>query len=160
MDQTSAGFLVTEAYGPGTTADFTNNTIIDNTTGIAVGYDESDASTVTAHNNLITGNTSYGISSTNPSVDATCNWWGTAVASEIDALIDGDVTWTPYLQTADGPCGGIQPVHNVTQSIYYTTIQGAIDDATAGDVIEVAAGNYVEEITIDKALTLRGLPGM
>ena len=42
----------------------------------------------------------------------------------------------------------------------YSTIQGAIDDASSGDVIQVAAGTYVEQLIIDRAdldvLTIRG----
>lgn len=48
------------------------------------------------------------------------------------------------------------PVYNSTALTYHPTIQAAIDDATAGDVIEVCAGTYVETIGIDKAITLKG----
>jgi hypothetical protein len=48
----------------------------------------------------------------------------------------------------DGVCGGNSPC--------YTTIQAAINASSAGDTINVAAATYVEEITIDKALTLLG----
>jgi len=38
----------------------------------------------------------------------------------------------------------------------YTTIQGAINAASAGDTILVCAGSYSENITIDKSVTLDG----
>jgi hypothetical protein len=38
----------------------------------------------------------------------------------------------------------------------YTTIQAAVDNATAGDVIDVAAGTYAEEVTVNKSLTIQG----
>ena len=38
-----------------------------------------------------------------------------------------------------------------------TTIQGAIDMASAGDTIDVDAGTYNETVTIDKALTVLGV---
>jgi hypothetical protein len=38
------------------------------------------------------------------------------------------------------------PVTNVTQNLYYHTIQGAVDDAAAGDEINMASGNYNENV--------------
>ncbi|MBK7965085.1 MAG: right-handed parallel beta-helix repeat-containing protein [Bacteroidetes bacterium] len=48
------------------------------------------------------------------------------------------------------------PVHNITQNLYYLTINSAIAAATAGDVIEAADGSYNERVVIDKSLTLQG----
>jgi hypothetical protein len=71
----SGGILVTTFYGGGTYSRIMDNTITNNSTGIIVGYDASDASTVSAVNNRIYGN-DFGLSSTNPVVDADTNYWG------------------------------------------------------------------------------------
>lgn len=74
---TSAGILVTTYFGAGTTATVSNCDIHDNTTGIAVGFDASDVSDVTANSNKIYDNEN-GVSSTAPIVDAADNYWGDA----------------------------------------------------------------------------------
>jgi hypothetical protein len=104
---TSAGILVTTYYGAGTQATITGNTLTDNSGGIAVGYDESDTSTVVAQCNSIAGNTDYGIDSTAPLVDAINNWWGDASGPSGEGSGSGDAVSTnvdhdPWLTTAPG----------------------------------------------------------
>jgi Ca2+-binding RTX toxin-like protein len=72
---TSAGFLVTTFWGAGTDATFAGNTIVNNTAGIHVGFDEFDASTATASGNRLVGNDD-GVVTTSANVDAQDNWWG------------------------------------------------------------------------------------
>ncbi|MCB0035324.1 MAG: right-handed parallel beta-helix repeat-containing protein, partial [Anaerolineales bacterium] len=47
-------------------------------------------------------------------------------------------------------------VHNITQGTDHVTIQGGVDNAVAGDVIEIDPGTFEENVVIDKSLTLRG----
>lgn len=51
---------------------------------------------------------------------------------------------------------GYTPVQNTTQNTYYTTIQGAIDASSNGDVIVVCAGTYTEAIIVNKGVTIQG----
>jgi hypothetical protein len=50
----------------------------------------------------------------------------------------------------------IKPVHNFTQDLFYTVIQTAIDAANIGDTIELAVGQFDQNINIDKRLTISG----
>ena len=61
-------------------------------------------------------------------------------------LVEGDITVTADVEvlTADGP------VRNARSGDRYTSIQSAVDEAEAGDTIEVLTGEtFVEDVTID-----------
>ncbi len=77
---TSAGILVTTFFGPGTTANLTDNVFTDNSTGVFVGFDENDTSTV----DLVSGNVATG----GTGVEVR----GNAVVTNGDAF-DGDFNW-------------------------------------------------------------------
>ncbi len=84
------------------------------------------------------------------------NWWGSSTGPEAGKM-SINVDYAPWC--TDAACTNLAslPVYNVTQNLYYATIQAAIDAATAGDTVNVAAGTYAETITITKALTLNGV---
>ncbi len=111
---TSAGILVTTYFGTGTTANIHDNYLHDNTMGIAVGYDASDTSTVTANYNDIYNNASYGIQSTAPQVDAKNNWWGDASGpyhatlnpSGTGNAVSDNVDFNPWLYDEKDNVGG------------------------------------------------------
>lgn len=87
--------------------------------------------------------------------------WGTDVVPlafpgfDVDIVDNGGGNYTVTMTPATGnnPPG---PVVNADSGESYGAIQAAINDASAGDTINVAAGTYVEAITINKPLTLRG----
>jgi len=103
----SAAVLVSTYFGAGTTATLTGNTLTDNSIGIAVGVDASDTSVVVAHSNTISAN-AFGIASTQPVVDATYNWWGSASGPYHATLnpsgtgnhVSDFVNFTPWLTVA------------------------------------------------------------
>ena len=146
-------YSTTSLFGWGSsacTATFTNNSI-DNCTneGFDIEAESGYISTITAHGNHITGNpvnASAYISGTGTlNVDMTCNWWGTAIESEVSAKISGDITYIPYSVSDGGACAGGLPVLVVRSGVIvsgHSTIQPAIDVAIPGDEIHIYPGVY------------------
>lgn len=76
--------------------------------------------------------------------------------------------WTGYQGSVDNLTIGINgddttydfepilTVHNITQNTHHTSIQNGVNKATAGDVLEIDPGTYVENVVVDKSVTLRG----
>ena len=164
----SAGILVTDYWGTGTSATITNSTLTNNTEGITVGYALGDMSTVVANNNQIYGNTGNGISSTGVSVDATSNWWGYASGpyhtvnnscGQGNAVTD-NIVFAPWFTSSSmappATATGTLAIHNTTKDTYYCKIQDAINDASSGNTIVVAPGTYMEQLTINKSIHLTG----
>lgn len=155
----SAGILVTTFYGSGTSATITGNTLIDNSDAIAVGYDGSDTSSVSAYNNCISGST-YGVYSTAPDVDAANNWWDSAMgpynalnnpSGTGDAVTD-NVTFTPWLDACGGsPVGG--HFRNTTTLEEFVFLQQAVDDPDTlygHTIVPITAGPFAGTTTVAK----------
>jgi nitrous oxidase accessory protein NosD len=74
--------------------------------------------------------------------------------SNIITATDGDLTGESNSFTVNP-----YSVYNITTGQGYLTIQGAIDDASPGDTIEVAPGEYEGYLDIYKSLTLQSVEG-
>jgi hypothetical protein len=163
---TSAGILVTTFYGGGTTATIENNFITGNTGAVADGYDATDTSAVTVHDNDLSGNVTYAVGSTAPKVDASGNWWGSADPATVKLAADnGDVEdYTPWLAvgTDTNPAAGFQGDFAtlwVDDDSAQTGSIGRIQEGinmVSGSTVNVAAGMYRERLTITKPLILTG----
>jgi hypothetical protein len=105
---TSAGILVTDFYGTVTEADITDCLLTANSEGIAVGYADTDMSITLVRGCNISGNTTAGITSTGPVVDALGNWWGdptgpfnaTNNPGGLGNAVDDEVLFDPWLTGA------------------------------------------------------------
>ena len=161
-----------------------NNCFVTNPATVTGGYNvhamatdmgTSPNATITANENSFNpnGNTTSNLANNlGGTLNATCNWWGSAIAANVTPYINGVVVYEPFLTTGTDnsiPTAGFQPVPNscngctggVTNTntmITYCTIQTAIDDPQTlnGHVITVAAGTYVEDIVVSKSLDIRG----
>ncbi|WP_341226027.1 3-coathanger stack domain-containing protein [uncultured Arcticibacterium sp.] len=155
-----------------------NNEITGGYNGIAIkdGQNISGKNITISENsitNLTAGNAIYhgGIGALN----ATCNWFGSTEAATVNIQVTGDVNFLPFgtngtdddvntlgFQPVSGSCDGYGPVivyegstTNVRSS--HMTIQGAIDAATANDVVEIGVASHTEgQIIVNKSLTIQG----
>ncbi len=164
LDSGFRGVRFSTAYGTGLNQNIQilNNTITNmGDAGILVPVGTvSDQVTVTG--NQLVGNV-IGVSNdnTSPLVNAVHNWWGDAsgpgvVASGTGDKVSANVTYSPWCTNAACTTFYTLPVHDVTQDTYFSTIQAAVDAAANGDVIDVAAGTYVENVVVDKSVTIAG----
>ncbi len=174
LDYTGTTSAVTVNLGTSSATGFTSAANIENVTGGSAG----DSLTGTSGANALSGgsgndtlvggggnDTLAGGSGTDTAV-----YTGTITAANVTAVADTDLVMPgaqPGWQVSAGAEGtdivtGIEKIDNAGANILlvgnggYATIQEAINAATAGDTIMVAAGSYNETVTIDKALTIQG----
>jgi hypothetical protein len=149
-NSTSAGILVTTYYGEGSQATITHNDISSCTCGIAVGYDESDTSSVVVHENNFFDN-ECGLCSTAPTIDATRNWWGdptgphaTTNTGGLGNNITDNVSFEPWLIAPYPPASPVKTLLYVTPAdiVYWTPSAGKTFtvDIKLGDVTDL--GGY------------------
>jgi hypothetical protein len=159
--------------GPSTGTTITGNDLTGNYGGgISAGSGAvSVGETVQAHSNDLSSNPVGVNNASAGSIDASNNWWGSAVAATVAGKVTGTVTATPYyvdsalthLSTdvpstvyvdgsyADGSAGG----HSFGWDAF-ATVQAGVDAVASAGTVHVAAGSYAEDVTIAKALTLDG----
>jgi hypothetical protein len=140
----------------------------------AVGSTNGDSPAIIKNNSftdLATGGFAI-VNTATGTTDATCNWYSEPITANVISNTGGGVvTFLPKLthgtdfnagavgfqvDAGDNPC--ILPVRNITQGTSYLTIQEAISHSTTvdNDFIEVSAGIYPENVTVNKSLTITG----
>ncbi len=136
------------------------NTFTRNEYGIYVFDTQTTLTGITVNFNNIDGNSRYGVwNKGGETLDATKNWWGSAGGPGGAGHGGGDaistkVRYSPWLGAELGTqpmAWGVDPT---------SSIQDAIDTVDPGDTIIVRAGDYWEDLNIDKSLTLQSAGGV
>ena len=140
----------------------TNNNLHNNNYAVGLWHPSRPVVTNYIHYNDIWSNTGYGIRTFDgtPVVDARFNWWGHAngpihpsnVGGSGDRISD-NIDYSPWL----GATFATSPrTYHVNPTGAPGAIQEAIDEASSGDTIIVHEGTYLEALTINKGLTVKG----
>lgn len=175
-DVSTAGVVVANAdqwtsglnqFPKATNAMLSGNTLTGMYYGMVVSsYADTPGSApvVVAHRNTITGATVA--AATNVPMDAASNYWGSD-EPDFGALIDGQVTYSPWYTDADMTTMGYATTWTVDPSATSgacteadttcATITAAITAASPGDLINLSDGTYDEAVSITKPnLTISG----
>ncbi|MFH1011764.1 MAG: cohesin domain-containing protein, partial [bacterium] len=175
---TSAGILATTYFGAGTTLSGTGNVLTDNTEGLAIGYDASDATAATFTHNKMEGNTAAGLGSISTAlIEATANWWGAATGPgnmillsrttapapsdaessvphgnrTLDDDVYGTVHYSPWVATNGDDHNLTLPGWQPDLSIVGVSTNGTIQegvDLVEGSTIYLGPGIYVGQVTV------------
>lgn len=120
----------------------------------------------TIEDNLFNGSYLVGMASGSNAVDATLNYWGdvsgpynaTNNPCGVGKAIPNNVSFAPYYTDASltTTANGASSVMNISQNTSHCSIQTAVDAANATDTIVASAGEFHEQVEIDKDLVLMG----
>ncbi|MBY0588251.1 right-handed parallel beta-helix repeat-containing protein, partial [bacterium] len=152
------GIIVSSGF-----ADIDNSIITGNNRGVLVNA--TGTASITGSNLL--GNSVRAIeNATSTIVDASGNWWGTVAESAISSQVLGLVDYSTYLASGVDGNGALPGFIASFDDLYVTTlgsqsgivgrVQEGINLVNVGGTVRVNAGTYVENVTVNKSVTLRG----
>ncbi|AEV32831.1 nitrous oxidase accessory protein [Owenweeksia hongkongensis DSM 17368] len=105
--------VIVQSSGTNATATVSGNSVMNVVTGIGVYEAGGSTASATINENSITSISDKAIESdAAATLDATCNWYGTTDDASIQALLDGFLTYSPFLNngTDNDVAQGFQPV--------------------------------------------------
>lgn len=153
---TSAGVAVSTFFAAGTEATLTSCSISGSAFGLAVGFDSSDTSDVTARYCAFEGN-SIGVASFGPLVDAAMCWWGDATGPE--DLIGGlEADGTTHIPPTSNPATDVVNADGLgdkvtDQRVDYTPWTGIVPVPSIGLAKDLAAVVSNGDNTFDVTFT-------
>jgi hypothetical protein len=141
IDTTVTDNMFVGSSGTGVLVDDGKATIEDNTfDGLDIAIDVDGGMAHVKWNSILDSD-DYGVDA-EVDVDATFNWWGTAVSADIAAMLDGNVNYIPFLS---GLASDVISAHAYDASGTATSLTAAstvgvnvVDTTTAAEIIVVA----------------------
>ena len=138
-------YHTTSLLGFGSTAvnaQYTNNYIVNNATGLQLETEAGNTSNIVVNNNSITGNT-VGVDTVGTGTatrNMTCNWWGVPGGNALVAAVGEATNYAPWLKTGtdgDPVTMGFQPngVCGYDDQLYVN------DNSNTGNFYTTAVGN-------------------
>jgi parallel beta-helix repeat protein len=142
---------------------FTGNTLNSNLSSVYI----QAARGLTFNYNNFFDNTHLGfISEMAELFNAENNWWGSANGPTDDGNtyglgyqgdnLTGNVDYVPWLDAPNPTGASFTPVNNFGQGSQFASIQAAIDAADPGDILNISAGVFTENVTVNKSVNLEG----
>ena len=131
----------------------TGNTITGWTKGISIETG-APVNGITIKDNLISENIVYNLhdKATNI-INATFNWWGSAVKSVIQSNISGNVTFEPYYTNVEMTILSTAPDINGSSTITNTTTQVVISNSTQNVTVTIENGTTNATIDVSSLVT-------
>ena len=126
---------------------------------------------VHVNHNSLTNSTKGLKNATTATIDATYNWWGTAVLATIQSKILGNVNFDPYYVDSAMTTLNTTPPSTVYVDDNYSDgkadghiygydafnkIQDGINAVASGGTVNVAVGTYNETVTLNKPVSIIG----
>ncbi len=147
----------------------TQNIILGNLTGIAIAAGAGPIQPIL--DNDLSGGSGLAINNASGTlVDASLNYFGVNSASGVAASVSANVDYSPFFDSGTNTQPVGTPGFNGDFSVLDVAaaspqaqatgrIQEGVNDVTAGGTVNVTAGTYAENVTINKNVTLAGAPG-
>ncbi|MCI0702618.1 MAG: hypothetical protein L0241_16160 [Planctomycetia bacterium] len=161
----SAGVRLLSTLSATAVINVQNNTISGFVNGVAAETLLAGTDVNVNFNNLASNSALAILNGTGADIDASFNWFGTAVAADVAAEVSGDVDFTPWLDvgTDISTAAGFQPdlsVLHVDDAGLQVGTEGRIQEAlnlAASSTVIVESGTFTGDVIVNPGDTLAGI---
>jgi hypothetical protein len=130
------------------TVSINGSTISNNLEGLYVGS-SINTENINVYSNSLINNSEYSVSNFGTgTLNATHNWWGSAVLSTINSTISGNVSFLPYYVDAEMTTLSTTPAANGSATVTNSTPQVVITNSTQNVTVTIENGTANASIDV------------